>query len=82
MKNLIALTLSLIVTTAVAAQTPRPAPPRPALRPAATRTVVIRDGKVISGGELPELMELGGKRAHLGVSLVDLTPDLRSYYGA
>jgi len=52
------------------------------------RTVVIKDGKVVTDdingvdildfdGEL-----FGGKRAFLGVSLVDLTPELREHYGA
>jgi predicted metalloprotease with PDZ domain len=54
------------------------------------RTVIIKDGKVITDniegvdwenfaidGEL-----LGGKRAVLGVSIVDLTADLREHYGA
>src|SRR5687767_5028129 len=51
------------------------------------RTVVIKDGKVVTDdingvdildfdGEL-----FGGKRAFLGVSLVDLTPELREHYG-
>jgi membrane-associated protease RseP (regulator of RpoE activity) len=53
------------------------------------RTLIIKDGKVITDniegidfdalhldGEL-----LGGKRAFLGVSVVDLTPELREHYG-
>jgi membrane-associated protease RseP (regulator of RpoE activity) len=50
-----------------------------------TRTIVIKDGKVVSGGDdFPDLAGelLGGKRAHLGVSLVDLTTELREHYGA
>ncbi len=53
------------------------------------RTIVIRDGKVVSNSEGPlaEAFRLdadlfGGKRAHLGVSLVDLTDDLRQHFGA
>jgi predicted metalloprotease with PDZ domain len=52
------------------------------------RTVVIKDGKVITdnieGIDVLELSGdlLGGKRAILGVSLVDLTPELREHYGA
>jgi membrane-associated protease RseP (regulator of RpoE activity) len=44
-----------------------------------TRTVVVRDGKVLElePGEL-----FGGKRAFLGVSLLDLTPELRDHFGA
>lgn len=54
-----------------------------------SRTIVIKDGKVVSSseGELAEAFRLdadffGGKRAHLGVSLVDLTDELRSHFGA
>lgn len=54
-----------------------------------SRTIVIKDGKVVSSseGELVEAFRLdadwfGGKRAHLGVSLVDLTDELRSHFGA
>ena len=48
------------------------------------RTVVIRDGKVVSDvhGQLLDLGELGGKRAFLGVSLMGLTPQLREHFGA
>jgi len=50
------------------------------------RTVIVRDGKVIRDdtdgiirldGDL-----LAGKRAYLGVRLIDLTSDLREHYGA
>lgn len=71
--RLLTLTL-LFVTTTIFADGP------------VKRTIVIRDGKVISntdGG--PDIFfdsELfGGKRAHLGVSLVDLSDDLREYFG-
>ena len=71
MKTLITLTLTLLFTTALVAEPPK------------TRTIVVRDGKVISSGDYPELAgELLGRRAHLGVSLIDLTSDLRTYYGA
>lgn len=54
------------------------------------RTVVIKDGKVISNtGDLPADLnvfhfdgDLFGKRAYLGVSLIDLTAELREHYGA
>jgi hypothetical protein len=50
------------------------------------RTVVIRDGKVVSSsdGDVIRLNGelLGGKRAYLGVTLVELTPELRTLYGA
>jgi membrane-associated protease RseP (regulator of RpoE activity) len=51
------------------------------------RTVIIKDGKVvtddISGLEFVDFDNelFGGKRAFLGVSLVDLTPELREHYG-
>ncbi|MEA2463131.1 MAG: serine protease Do [Acidobacteriota bacterium] len=67
--------ISLIITTALVAQTP-PAP--------RNRTIIVRDGKVIQGDSaMPFRAELlGGKRAHLGVSLIDLTSELREHYGA
>lgn len=47
------------------------------------RTVIIKDGKVISDGtQLFDLAEVGGKRAYLGVSMIDLSPDLREHFGA
>ena len=52
------------------------------------RTVVIKDGKVVSNTENGvEVFRLdgdlfGGKRAHLGVSLVDLNDELREHFGA
>jgi membrane-associated protease RseP (regulator of RpoE activity) len=49
-----------------------------------TRTVVIRDGKVITdtGDVVLDRMLLGGKRGYIGVSLVELTGALREHYGA
>jgi len=48
------------------------------------KTIVIRDGKVISssGEDLSLDGPLFGKRAYLGVSLVDISPELREHYGA
>lgn len=53
------------------------------------RTLIIKDGKVISDksdGTLDVLRLDGelltGKRAHLGVRLTDLGPELREHYGA
>ena len=52
------------------------------------RTIVIRDGKVVSNSEGPLVegfrldADWFGKRAHLGVSLVDLTDELREHFGA
>lgn len=45
------------------------------------RTVVIRDGKVVSDGQVIGWDELRGKRAFLGVTLMDLTPELREHFG-
>ncbi len=53
--------------------------------PPVRRTFVVRDGKVITGdGDILEFDGelLGGKRAWLGVSLLDLTPELRDHFGA
>lgn len=52
------------------------------------RTIIVRDGRVvtddISGVDILDFDTdlLGGKRAVLGVSLIDLTPQLREHYGA
>lgn len=51
------------------------------------RTIIIKDGKVVSNSETGPDMLLdseffGGKRAFLGVSLVDLTDELREHFGA
>jgi predicted metalloprotease with PDZ domain len=75
LKSILTLALTLVFATGAFAQKGQ------------QRTVVIKDGKVITDdikgidlldfdGEL-----FGGKRAFLGVSLVDLTPELREHYG-
>jgi membrane-associated protease RseP (regulator of RpoE activity) len=75
MKRLLILSLTLLTTAAFADGPTK-------------RTVVIRDGKVVSNvvdgvdvltldGDL-----LGGRRAHLGVRLTDIGPELREHYGA
>jgi membrane-associated protease RseP (regulator of RpoE activity) len=51
------------------------------------RTIVVKDGKVVSSTEngrdiLFDSELFGGKRAYLGVSLVDLTGELREHFGA
>lgn len=47
------------------------------------RTVVIKDGKVITGGREMALDSLlGGPRAYLGVGLTHLSPELREHFGA
>lgn len=48
------------------------------------KTVIVRDGKVIVNGEEMELdgTHFGGRRAHLGVHLTDLSRELRQHFGA
>jgi membrane-associated protease RseP (regulator of RpoE activity) len=53
------------------------------------RTLIIKDGQVVSDkfdGDIDVLKFdgelLGGKRAHLGVRLTDLSSELREHYGA
>jgi len=47
------------------------------------KTIIIRDGKVIEGPNVIGFEDLmSGKRAFLGVSLTDLTSELREYFGA
>lgn len=51
------------------------------------RTVIIKDGKIVTdeidGDPLRLTDEIfGGKRAWLGVSLTDLTPELREHFGS
>jgi len=41
------------------------------------RIVVVRDGNVVLDDVLP-----AGSRAYLGVTLVQLTPELREFFGA
>lgn len=46
------------------------------------KTLVIKDGKLLEDGQLVDVGGLlGGKRAFLGVSLSDITPELREYFG-
>ncbi|MDQ3283834.1 MAG: PDZ domain-containing protein [Acidobacteriota bacterium] len=69
----ITLALTFLVTASLFA-----APPN-------RRTVIVRDGQVISDtSDVVDLNDVlaGGKRAYLGVSLIDITPELREYYGA
>ena len=42
------------------------------------RTVIVRDGNVVFDDGGP----LSGKRAYVGVSLAELTPELREFFGA
>jgi PDZ domain-containing secreted protein len=51
---------------------------------AVRRTVIIKDGKVITdtmNGD-PMLEELGGKRAWLGVGMLNISPELSEHFGA
>lgn len=72
MKRTIITALALLVTTAALAQ-----------QPPTRRTIVVRDGKVIEGADLDlDRLLLRGPRAYLGVSLTNLTPELREHFGA
>jgi len=76
MNRLITTTLALVFATVALADQP--------VRRTTTNTVVVRDGKVItSNGDHRFLVEsLLGSRAFLGVSLMNLSPDLREHFGA
>jgi predicted metalloprotease with PDZ domain len=51
--------------------------------PTVRRTVVVKDGKVLTSTDGKAFQELlmSGPRAYLGVSLMNLTPELREYFG-
>jgi membrane-associated protease RseP (regulator of RpoE activity) len=77
MKKVIITAIALLITTAAAAQTPG----------RHTRTLVVRDGKVItdeSTGDIPGFPDglLAGPRAYIGVSLMNISPELREHFGA
>jgi membrane-associated protease RseP (regulator of RpoE activity) len=73
MKNrfIIALAIATLFATAVFADGP------------VRRTIIVKDGKVLTDNlsGIEEEM-LVGKRAYLGVSLNDISPELRDYFGA
>jgi len=72
MKKLIVTALTLVITASAFAKDP------------VRRTVVIRDGKVITDETHPGLAEsfmFGGPRAYLGVSLNNLSPELSEHFG-
>jgi membrane-associated protease RseP (regulator of RpoE activity) len=71
MKRIIITALALLITVTAFADQP------------VRRTVVVRDGKIIEGGDR-YLIESGllGPRAYIGVSLVALSPELREHFGA
>lgn len=78
-RSILALLLLIIATLAAFAEEQK----------SGRRTVVIRDGKVITdniegleGIPFADFEMLRGKRAYLGVSLIDLTSELREHYGA
>lgn len=76
MKRIITTAIVLLTATAAFAQTP------PARR---GNTVVIRDGKVISAGDAEGravIERLFASRAFIGVSLSNLSPELREHFGA
>jgi membrane-associated protease RseP (regulator of RpoE activity) len=71
-RNVIAITLTLLAAGAALAEPP-----------GERRTIVVRDGKIVSdGGNVLFDTELLGPRTYLGVTLVELTPELREHYGA
>jgi len=76
MKKIILTAIALLITTSTFAQTPQ----------RHTRTLVIKDGKVITdesdGLPLGADVLLGGPRAFIGVSLMNLSPELRDHFGA
>ena len=69
-RNLLLIMLALLISASALAQTPR------------TRTVVIRDGKVIENGDILMDTDLFGPRAYLGVTVMELTPELRAHFSA
>lgn len=73
MKRLITATLAALVAVTINAA------PQERKR----QTIIVKDGKVVSHGDvLVDGLLPGGKRAFLGVSLIELTPELREHYGA
>jgi predicted metalloprotease with PDZ domain len=81
MKRIITTVLALAAATAVFAQQPR----RTTIvsRDGKATTYVVRDGKVMTDSERRTVIEsLIGARAYLGVSLANLTPELREHFGA
>lgn len=72
-RRIITIAVAMLVATAALAEAPQ------------RRTIFIRNGEVISEGEVftdGRRIVLAGKRPFLGVSLVDLTGELREHYGA
>lgn len=71
--NTLLLAALLLITTSLLADGP------------ARRTILLKDGKLLKDGA-PFAIDLdgmlGGSRAWLGVSLTDLSPELREHFGA
>ncbi len=75
MKKTIITALTLLIATVAFADGPQ----------RTTRTLVIKDGKVITderNGIPFENILLGGPRAYIGVSLMNISPELREHFGA
>ena len=75
MKKTILIALTLFIATAAFADGPQ----------RKTRTLVVKDGKVIhdeGDTNLPFAYFLGGSRTYIGVSLNNLSPELRKHFGA
>lgn len=72
MKSVLTLAVSLLLTASVFAEGP------------VRRTLIVKDGKVItdSDREIATFEHLLGKRAYLGVSMVDISPALREHLGS
>ena len=70
LRNLILITLALFISASALAQA------------TTARTVVIRDGKVIENGDILRDTDLFSPRAYLGVTLADMSPELRRHFGA
>lgn len=78
-RSILALLLLIVSATAMLAQEQK----------SGRRTVIVKDGKVITDDVSGDLdftrfidADLLGKRAYLGVTLTDLTPELREHFGA
>jgi predicted metalloprotease with PDZ domain len=72
MKRIITTALALVCATAAFAQ-------QPARR---TNTVIVRDGKVLTGDDRLVIESLIGGRSYIGVSLTNLSAELREHFGA
>ena len=71
-RTLILAALTLFISADVLAQSVAPR----------ARTIVVRDGKLIENGDILLDTELFGPRTYLGVTLIELTPELRAHFGA